>query len=141
MTVACLPCSTSSAGGWRAIALRRVSLKSCQLCSFAHALKDSFPGDPTQQFLEQTEVPFPKAQRRDCAFCQARILQDQKLHQGTVTAAQVARNLNLSIYYLDQKVVLNRLQESLGLSATHRGTIPADIRVVEILHQEESPQA
>ena len=58
-----------------------------------------------------------------------------------VTAAQVARNLNLSIYYLDQKVVLNRLQESLGLSATHHGTIPADIRVVEILHQEESPQA
>jgi len=58
-----------------------------------------------------------------------------------VTAAQVACNLNLSIYYLDQKVVLNRLQESLGLSATHRGTIPADIRVVEILHQEESPQA
>ena len=115
-------------------------LKELPALFFTHALKDSFPGDPTQQFLEQTEVPFPKAQRRDCAFCQARILQDHKLHQGMVTAAQVARNLNLSIYYLDQKVV-NRLQESSGLSATCHATIPADIRVVEIPHQDRSPRA
>jgi len=27
-----------------------------------HALKDGFPGDPTQQFLEQPEVCSPKAQ-------------------------------------------------------------------------------
>ena len=28
----------------------------------AHALKDSFPGDPTQQFLEQPEFYSPKTQ-------------------------------------------------------------------------------
>ena len=69
-----------------------------------------------------------------------------------VTTAQAASDLNLSnalllisehqvqqgftsglsIYYLDQEVVPNRLQESPGLSATHHATIPADIQVVEI---------
>ena len=86
------------------------------------------------------------------------ILQDHKLHQGTVTTTQAASNLNLSnallciaepwvpqgftsgwsIYYLDQEVVLNSLQESLGLSATHHATTSADIRVVEIPHQNKS---
>ena len=43
-----------------------------------------------------------------------------------------------SIYYLDQEVVLNRLQESPGLPATCHVTILADIRVVEIPHQDKS---
>jgi len=33
-----------------------------------HALKDSFPGVPTQQFLEQPEVCSPKAQGPSSAF-------------------------------------------------------------------------
>jgi len=75
-----------------------------------------------------------------------------------VTTAQAASNLNVSnaflfisehqvqqgftsgrsIYYLDQEVVLNRLQECPVLSATHHATIPADIWVVEIPHQDKS---
>jgi len=62
----------------------------------AHALKDRYPGDPTQQFLEQPEVFSPKAQGPSSAFCQAHILQDHKLHQGMITTAQAASNLNLS---------------------------------------------
>ena len=78
-----------------------------------------------------------------------------------VTTAQAASNLNVSnaflfttehqvqqgftsvrsIYYLDQEVVLNRLQESPGWSATCQATIPADIRVAEIPHQDRSPRA
>ena len=78
-----------------------------------------------------------------------------------VTTAQAASNLNVSnaflfttehqvqqgftsvrsIYYLDQEVVLDRFQESPGLSATHHATIPADIWVLEIPHQDKSPRA
>ena len=39
-----------------------------------HAVKDSLPGDPTQQFLEQLKVCPPKAQAPSSAFCQAHIL-------------------------------------------------------------------
>ena len=53
-----------------------------------HALKDRFPEDPIQPFLEQPEVCSPKAQGPSSAFSQACILQDHKLHQGMVTAAQ-----------------------------------------------------
>ena len=68
-----------------------------------------------------------------------------------VTTAQAASILNLStavlciseqqvqygftsgwsIYYLDQEVVLNRLQESRGLPPSCHATIPADIWVIE----------
>ena len=60
-----------------------------------HALKDRFPADPIQQFLEQPEVCSPKAQGPSSAFCQACILQDQKFHQDMVTTAQAASSLNL----------------------------------------------
>ena len=59
-------------------------------------MTDSFPGDPTQQFLEQPEVFSPKAQGPSSAFCQARVLPDHKLHKDMVTTAQAASNLNLS---------------------------------------------
>ena len=65
-----------------------------------HALKDSFPGDPTQQFLEQLKVCSPKAQGPSSAFCQARILHDHTFYQGLVTAAQAASNLNVSNAFL-----------------------------------------
>ena len=67
-------------------------------CTRAH--KDSFPGDLTRQFLEQQEVCSPEAQGPSSVFCQARILQDHKLHQGMVTAAQAASNLNVSNAFL-----------------------------------------
>jgi len=48
----------------------------------AHAIKDSFLGDPTQKFLEQLEFCSPKVQGPSSAFCHDCILQDQNLHQG-----------------------------------------------------------
>jgi len=42
---------------------------------------------------------------------------------------------------MDQEFVLDRLQESPGLSATRHATIPADNRVVEIPHQDKSLRA
>ena len=61
-----------------------------------HALKDSFPGHPTQQFLKQMEFCSPKAQGPSSAFYEDSILQDHKLHQGRVTTAQAASNRHLS---------------------------------------------
>ncbi|SGA34005.1 Uncharacterised protein [Chlamydia abortus] len=60
----------------------------------AHALKEPFPADPTQQFFKQ---PFgsPEAQGPGSAFCQACIPPDHKPHQGMLTAAQAVSNLNL----------------------------------------------
>jgi len=49
--------------------------------------------------------------------------------------------LGWSIYYLDQEFALSRLQESSGLPVTLHATIPADIWVIEIPHQDKSPQA
>ena len=63
-------------------------------CSYA--LKGIFPGDPTQQFLEQPEVHSPEVQDPESTFCQACIPPDHKLHQGMITAAQAASSLNLS---------------------------------------------
>lgn len=57
-------------------------LKELRVLFCTHALKDSFPGDLTQQFLEQSQVCSPKAQGPSSAFSQARFLQDHKLHQG-----------------------------------------------------------
>ena len=70
-------------------------LKELPALLWSYALKDSFPGDPTQQFLEQLEVCSPEAQGPSSAFCQARILQDHKLHQDMVTTAQAASNLSV----------------------------------------------
>ena len=125
------------------------------------ALKDGFPGDPIQHFLEQLEFCSLEVQGPASAFCQACISPDGKLHQGMVTTAQAASNLNFSnaqlsfgelqvqqgftsdrsVQCLDEEVILNGLQESPGLCATCRAAIPADIRVAEIPHQDKSLRA
>ena len=96
MPVAHLLCSISSARGLRALALSEGWPKVLPALFCTHALKDTFPGDPTQQFLKQQEVCSPKAQAPSSALFQASIPPDLKVHQGMITAAQVASNLKLS---------------------------------------------
>ena len=80
--------------------LQKGALEELPALFCTHAFKGSFPGDPTQQFLKQPEVCSPEAQGPSSAFSQAHILQGHKLHQGMVTAAQAASNLNVSNAFL-----------------------------------------
>jgi len=56
--------------------------------------KDSFPGDPIQQFLKQPEVHSPEVQGPDSVLYQIYLPQDQELNQDLIATAQTASSLN-----------------------------------------------
>ena len=59
------------------------------------------------------------------------------LHVGEHQVQQCFTSIR-SVQYLNQKVIINGLQESPGLLTAGRVVMPADIQVSEILHQDES---
>ena len=75
-------------------ALRKASLKRCQLYSVPLSLRTVSQGISSNVFLKLPEVCSPAAQDPDFTLCQACVPQDHELNQGMVTAAQAASDLN-----------------------------------------------
>ncbi|KAK4806258.1 hypothetical protein QYF61_013402 [Mycteria americana] len=70
-------------------ALRKISLKSCQLCSAPLSLRAVSQGVPST-------IRSPKIQGPDSTLYLANIPRDCEFHQGKITAAQAATSLDIS---------------------------------------------
>ena len=138
--------------------LRRMSLKSYQLCSVPMPLRTVSQGIPISSSLSRWNFALLKHRVLTLLFARPAffkitnytkawslqprlppVLTSLMLSSALVStrSCKTSARVGPSIY-LDQEVILDRLKESPGLSATRHATILTDIRVVEIPDQDKS---
>ena len=135
-------------------ALRKASLKICQLCSTPLSLKTVSQGG----LLKSWKLTFLKfsilmlllvcsisldSVNSTIAWSwqplQLLILISPDNSLGLVNnRSRAASPSNGGVYYLAQDITINEFQEPPGLSTAHSATFPADVRVVEVPRQDKS---
>ncbi|GAB0184060.1 hypothetical protein GRJ2_000871300 [Grus japonensis] len=117
------------------------------------------PWDSSKQVFEKTKAFSPEVQGYELAFHPPSWPQDPELQHLMVTAAKAAFDLHVLselllaveyevqqsttphwlLYQLEEKVIINALQESPGLLMSCCVVPPADIRMVEVPHEDKGP--
>ncbi|GAB0180340.1 hypothetical protein GRJ2_000499300 [Grus japonensis] len=112
----------------------------------------------TKQIPEEAKVCSPEVQGSELAVCPSRCPEDLELHHFMVTAAKAALELHIPhqpppspdenkvqhgtsprwpLYHLEKEVIINAFQELPGLLMPCCVVPPADIRVVEVPHENQ----